>query len=656
MSKPNISGLAALALVLTGLIAAPNLRAQDPTPLVTRTQDKLLAVLQSGATEKEKADACRELAVVGTREAIGPLVALLADPHLGHMARYALETIPEPGVNDALRPQLDKLEGRALVGVIGSLGVRRDTAAVAPLAKRLDHTDADVAQAAARALGMIGNGAAAQALETALPKATGANQLAVCEGIFRCAETLIRTDRATALAAYAKLRALPAAPHQVRAGALRGAVLAQGSQGLTLLREALRSEDYILTAAAARTALELPGKDVTAALIAEFDALNTDKKVLVLQTLGRRADPGALPRLARAAREGDKTVRLAALRAIPEVGTPAAVPILAGLLPDPDPDLALAARDGLASVPGPEADAAIVALLSATAPPARLIGIDLVGRRRMTGCVPALLEAAAAPDPQVRPAATKRLADLAKPTDLPALLDLVGKAGTPADRDAAEEAVSAVCSRANDPAALAQVISRLPQTAPAAKAAFLRILTTLGGPEALKAVRGAVQDADPDVRGTALRSLAAWKTPDAAPDLLDLARKAGNNTEKMLSLRGYLGWVSNPDLPLAQRLSMVRDAATLAQQTEEKKLLLSALGSIKSPDALKLAAPYLDDPATKNEAAAAAVAIAEEILKLPDAAKVAAQLVEPLEKAATAANADIARRARSQADQARNKK
>jgi adenosylmethionine-8-amino-7-oxononanoate aminotransferase len=101
---------------------------------------------------------------------------------------------------------------------------------------------------------------------------------------------------------------------------------------------------------------------------------------------------------------------------------------------------------------------------------------------------------------------------------------------------------------------------------------------------------------------------------------------------------------------------MVRDAATLAQQTEEKKLLLSALGSIKSPDALKLAAPYLDDPATKNEAAAAAVAIAEEILKLPDAAKVAAQLVEPLEKAATAANADIARRARSQADQARNKK
>ena len=81
-----------------------------------------------------------------------------------------------------------KLKGRPLIGVIGSLGVRRDTKAVGPLAELLKDTDADVAQAAARALGRIGGGPATEALETALGSASAANQLAFSEGLFRCAD------------------------------------------------------------------------------------------------------------------------------------------------------------------------------------------------------------------------------------------------------------------------------------------------------------------------------------------------------------------------------------------------------------------------------------------------------------------------------------
>src|SRR5262245_32097000 len=71
---------------------------------------KLISVIQSGATEKEKADACRELARVGGKEAVGPLIALLPDEKLSHMARYALETIPDPSVDKALRDSLSKLQ------------------------------------------------------------------------------------------------------------------------------------------------------------------------------------------------------------------------------------------------------------------------------------------------------------------------------------------------------------------------------------------------------------------------------------------------------------------------------------------------------------------------------------------------------------------
>src|SRR5689334_14093880 len=98
--------------------------AQQPTPLLTQPADRLIAVLKSDASRKEKVDACRQLAVIGTKEAVAALAALLANEQMNHMARYALETIPDPSVDEALRAALGQLQGRPLVGVIGSIGVR----------------------------------------------------------------------------------------------------------------------------------------------------------------------------------------------------------------------------------------------------------------------------------------------------------------------------------------------------------------------------------------------------------------------------------------------------------------------------------------------------------------------------------------------------
>ena len=115
-------------LLLFACAAASFAKAAQPA---TKDQvSKLIAVLKSDAPQKEKADACRELARIGTKDAVAPLAALLADEKLSHMARYGLETIPDPSVDKALREAAGKLQGRLLVGVIGSIGVRRDTKAV----------------------------------------------------------------------------------------------------------------------------------------------------------------------------------------------------------------------------------------------------------------------------------------------------------------------------------------------------------------------------------------------------------------------------------------------------------------------------------------------------------------------------------------------
>jgi HEAT repeat protein len=643
-----------VALLFTGVAAF----AQNPTPLLNRPADQLITVLKSDASQKDKADACRELAVIGGKDAVPALAALLADEKLNHMARYALETIADASAEAALLDASGKLNGRPLVGVIGSLGVRKDAKAVQPLSGLLGAADPDVAQAAARALGSLGTEDAAKAIQKALPTTAAGNQLAFCEGLFRCAETMSAKGQSKpALALYAELRDLKGLPHQVRAGATRGAILAAGKNGMAMLKESLASNDYIVFAAAVRAALEIPGSDVTQTLLGALPKLRPDNQFVVISALGKRGDDSALRTLFAKTGEGEKTVRLAAIRAIAEIGKPAVVPELVGLMANADREIAQAAHDAFASVPGPEADAAVTAMLNSADAAKRIAGLDLIARRRMTASTPALLKATGDSDSGVRTAAFKRLGELGGAGEVQPLLRLLSSAKEARDVDAAEQALSAICARQSQPdASVDKVLGALASAQPAQKAALLRVLGAVGGAKALEGVRSAVGDSNAEVKGAALRALAAWKTPDAAPTLLSLAKGASDPTDKLVCLRGYFGWAGNSDVPAERRLAMCREGTALAQSVDEKKLLLGALGSIKTVEAVALVTPYLDDAATKEEASAAVVSIAQELLKGDQGAPIAAKLIEPLQKAAQATtNEDLAKRAKDQLQRAQAK-
>jgi HEAT repeat protein len=518
--------------------------------------------------------------------------------------------------------------------------------------------DGQVAQAAARALGSIGNQRATRALQRALKNAPAANQLALCEGLFRCAEALAaQGNRDMAFEIYDQLLTLEAAPHQVRAGALRGAILARGEDGVMTLRHYLRSDDYILFSAAVQAAQQLPGAEVTRALTAELNQLPADNRILVIWTLGKRADPAALPSLFTLAKKGDKIVRLEAIRVLPQIGHASAVPVLAELLADADGQISETAQEALGALPGREADAAVMAMFNSSETSRRLAAIELMGRRRMTGTVGELLKFAAGADREIRTAAIKAVGELGGPDQLPALLVLLMDLRASEDLDAARQALSDVCTKADDPESCTwELAGTLAKAGPAQKIVLLRVLGGIGGPNALEAVRKAVDDRRAEVHVAAMRALGTWKTADAAPILLALAKAADNPNDKTLCLRGYLGFAARGDVPPGQRLSMCRQAAGLIERDDEKQLLLGALGGINSPDALALIMPYLDEPSVRAEACTATVAVAENLLKRSDNSKVAAKLVQPLEKVAqVSTNADLTRRAKTLLRQARKR-
>jgi HEAT repeat protein len=228
MSRSIVNSSLVITLLLS--VGAP-LPGQSETPATQRQEGELIAVLKSDASHKEKADACRELALVGSGEAVPALAALLGDEKLSHMARYALEPIPDTSVDEALRDALGKQEGRILVGVISSLGVRRDAGAVQPLAGLLQDPDAKVARAAARSLGKIGGTEVAKLLAKTLTEAPTTTRAAVADACLSCAEALLTQGQAAeALALYESV-AKADLPKHFRVAAAHGALRARRADG-----------------------------------------------------------------------------------------------------------------------------------------------------------------------------------------------------------------------------------------------------------------------------------------------------------------------------------------------------------------------------------------------------------------------------------------
>ncbi len=188
---------------------------------------KLAAVLKTGVSRDAKDYVCRKLMLIGTAASVPTLAELLADKDMSHMGRYALERIPAPEAAAAMRDALGKTSGAVKVGVISSLGVRRDTASVPALAALLADADANVAAAAAYALGDIRGADATKALAAAKPASPLAKQ-AVIDGSLCCAEGLLADGKkAEAMAIYQPLVG-DSQPKHVRLAATRGLLACAG--------------------------------------------------------------------------------------------------------------------------------------------------------------------------------------------------------------------------------------------------------------------------------------------------------------------------------------------------------------------------------------------------------------------------------------------
>jgi len=189
-------------------------------------EKSLVDALAGGISRSAQDYVCRKLRIVGTTQSVEVLAALLPAEDTSHIARYALERIPDEKAAKAMRNALPKVSKKLKPGIIGSLGVRRDKKSIKVFSKLLGDSDIQVAKAAAQSLGLIGTPAAAKELSKFAKKASANMKLPVADASLVCAEQLLADgEKSEAVALYKELKG-DDKPAHVKAAAMKGILTA----------------------------------------------------------------------------------------------------------------------------------------------------------------------------------------------------------------------------------------------------------------------------------------------------------------------------------------------------------------------------------------------------------------------------------------------
>ena len=636
---------AALDSILTTLTEAnrttptQNLMAEvhgTPLEAYPALEARMLALLQNPTTTLEgKRSACRALRQIGSDACVPVLAPLLSDPELGHMARFALAEMPGEQATEALIAALKQTQGAMRIGLIVALGQRKEQSATRPLRRLTRDKDSATAEAALFSLTEIDPIAAKKSLRRA-----NVSQAARERTLLAAANHEILQVRMMSLggedlieSANETLEGLlddDGVTTATRVAAVRTYAELGPQQALPVMRTLLAGSDQTMARAAARTAYVLEGEGLAAEMANWLPELPVASRLLVIESLSQRGDVTAQPALLEQLNAPEPEVRAAALAALGNCGDVNAVaPLLE--IAAADADRAEANYKTLTLLHGPAVDERLTELALAAEPAERTRLLSVLEQRMAVASIPAFKQLAADADDAKARQGWHALGEVAPAAEIePLVASFVTLDRAPLQPAAAQALVTAGKRGANADALMTALLAAYATADTPLRIRLLDVMGKAGGERIFGAITEAVASSDPELKDAGVRALTNWPGNEAAPGLLQLATSAELPKHKILALQGYLrlaGDVTTGRTP-AESLAMLRNAQPLVQRDDEKRLLLGALGSVVDPDAMRMALPYLDDPAVNAEAGAAVAYTAVHARgPVPDEARAALQAV-----------------------------
>ncbi|MBT5690627.1 MAG: HEAT repeat domain-containing protein [Opitutae bacterium] len=582
--------------------AEKQLRA-SPSAANPAIEKKLIVVLTSrDATQDGKAIACRLLQQIGTDNAVSALSDLLTDEVLSHYALLPLERLQSSSADKAMRDALSKAPAKLKVGLLGSIGERRDAKALKAIQVLAKDRDIAVSRASIVAIGKIANDDAAKFLAgLEVPESLVAVQL---DALLACAE---RLEGSLSARLYEKV--LESKGTHYRIASLKGLLHTDGKKGAKLIVESIKGDDASLRKGVLGLVAGEPGDDLTKAVVAALGNLAMAQQSEVITALGARGDSAALKEISGYVKSEDAGVRDAAIAAVGQLGNVDSVAMLLEL--GQSRELAAKASAAIARMEGDGINDALISAMKNK--DLQVPALKAIVARGGKDAAPSLLKLVNDKNPDLRKEAWSGLATIAGDKDLGAMVKASASIKDSSAQGFALSAIKRAFSRArNKEAAFNGIADHFDSANNLTKLFVLDLATGVGSRRALDMERAALTSGNEELRQKAIRALANWSNASAAGDLLKLAKDAASDRDRLLALRGYirLAGTAGGIKSGQERTAMLKQADALAKRTDEKRMIVGNLRSGGTPEALKMLFVYIKDESLRREAELSAAELA----------------------------------------------
>ncbi|MDP6557752.1 MAG: HEAT repeat domain-containing protein [Pirellulaceae bacterium] len=573
----------------------------------------LLKVIQSTETsDVDRANAFEKIGDIAGDDVVKPLIGFVGDQKWSHYARFALQKMEGENVTEALLQSLDALQGDLKLGVIVTIGRRRDASAVAPLAKLLASADAEVAESAAAALGWIGTTDAAAALTEAFGTEKDSNRReSLGAALLSAGQRLAKTGNTrAAIGVFDRVRDADLSK-AFRIGATENAILARGAQGAGLMVEQLKSSDpdYFQTGLAVSRVL--PGELATNGLIESLETESSpNRQALLIHAVKDRGDNLALQAVLAKIKSDSLTVRSAAIDAVGTLGDDSSLPILLSVANGATSEVALAA---LVALQGANVNAAL--MKAAEPPDTSAIAVRALGKRRAKEAADLLFQLAESDSSAISHEAIAALGMTVPQDRFTNLLEVLNTANNDARRAAIHGAINAVVFRSSQPDACAEALGALiPNSSGTDREFLFEQMRVAGGTRAVALMREYATGSDVALQDAATKTLGIWLSADAAPVLLQVAQGDGRFANRALG--GYIRIFRQFELPEKERVAMAARGLKAASRSNERNAAIDAMTRFPCVGTFELALDQLDVPGSEAAAAKAALTIGRTVLDL----------------------------------------
>jgi HEAT repeat protein len=574
---------------------------------------RFLEVLQSDAPAGAKEFSIRRVIHVGTEESVPALAKYLIDPQLGILAQVSLQAIPGNATAAAIREAVEKAPPGRQIGLIQGLGMLRHKDALPILVKLLRTSNRDVAAAAALSLAQIGDLKCVAPLNEFLQKADSAAKPVAFAANLTLAARLLEQNHAAESAQI--LHSLePSADDAGRSAILAGLVKAEPDQRAGLLLKALADKSQRIQGEAAGLIRKANQGDLVAELMKHLGELPREGQILLLDAI-RNQDRELVAAAARVAWQSkDSAIRALALALFGAAGDELDVGEFVRVAATAESEVEKeAAFRGLTQLRGKDVDNALIGELKQADPAVRSVAIRALAARQFPAAFEEFVKAAKDSDPTIRAEAGKAMRALASEKQVGRLIGLLLAASDDVERSAFEEALIASCQKIADANKQAEpILAAYAGANNQAKGLLLPTLGALGGKHAGELIHAAIADPKSRLYESGIRALANWQDATVVPELIKLAKSDANAAHRSWIVRGIARVAPRPgQLPPAEAFAAMQTAFEMADRLEDKKLVLTRMGAVRTPECLAFVVRKIDDAELQADAVATAAKLAE---------------------------------------------